>query len=169
MNSKLLLLLVVFTQIALSSLAQGKKWWTRAIIGDAIPDGKDKRLELQGVTQESVHLIGELSLNQQRAGGTVPPLMIQGHLDRSGMFSPNVAFDVSNEETENWKSIESSLSDKIEVTLTTAANIRSLCILVQLDAFQPYIDKYRFGRVTLQTGETTVFSLLLLTEDRGKR
>jgi hypothetical protein len=173
MDSKLLLLVMLGGQITCFAQSvpceDGKRLWGRSIIGEAIPDGKDRRLELTDISQESVHLVGMFALSQQGNASAPSPLLIQGRLDRAGLFTANVALEVRNEETEEWKSIQTSLTNKIEATLTAAPGIPSICILVQLDAFQPYIGKYRFGRLTLQTGETTLFSLLLLTEDRGKK
>jgi hypothetical protein len=170
MNIILVLLLILGCQYSCLGQArsvENRKTWGRSIIGERIPDGKDKHLELVDITQEPVHLVGLVALTRD-GDSTTAPLVIQGHLDKTRIFSANLALEVSNEETKDWKSVESSLSDKIEVTLTAAPDIRMICILVQFDAFQPFIDKYRFGRITLQTGESTVFSLLLLTEDRGE-
>lgn len=165
MNLLFVLLLITASQItsvAQNSPVGNRRTWGRSIVGDRIPDGKSKHLELLDITQESAHLVGLFALSRD-GDATMPPLAVQGHLDRAGIFTANVALDVSNEMGGGWKSIESSLSEKVEARLTVAPETSSVSILVQLDAFQPYIEKYRFARVALQTGESTTFSLSILS------
>jgi hypothetical protein len=90
--------------------------------------------------------------------------VVKGHFNKRGEFSANVSLEVSDQEDGNWKIIESSVSDRVDVTLTGAQHIDALSIYVQLDAFQPYIGKSKFGRVVLQTGESEVFPMVWLTE-----
>jgi len=40
-----------------------------------------------------------------------------------------------------------------------------LFIRIQFDAFQPYIGKFKYCQVTLQTGETDIFPMVWLTEN----
>lgn len=135
--------------------------WGRSFMREPMPDGKDARLECDGVSQGREHLIGEFVLTRQRDG---TPLAIQGRFNKMGEFIPNVLLEVSDRDDGNWKSIESSLSDKVDVTLTAAPHIEHLFTRIQLDAFQSYIGKFRFCRVALQTGESDVFPMAWLTE-----
>jgi hypothetical protein len=171
MKTTIITLLAVLAHLTMteSCFAEDKTWWTRAITGEESPDVKGKRLKLEGVTQDGSDLTGELSLGQDPEAAPAAGLVIQGHLDRAGMFSPNLLYEVANGLTDEWKSVESSFSDNIEVTLTGAPDVRSISMLVSLDPFQPFIGKYRLGRITLQTGEMTVFSLLLLTKDGARQ
>jgi len=91
--------------------------------------------------------------------------MIQGHFDKRGEFTANMSFEVSDREDGNWKRIESSFSDTVDVTLTGAPHIDALFFVVQFDAFQPYIGKFKFCRIALQTGESDVFPMAWLTEE----
>jgi hypothetical protein len=139
-----------------------KRIWGRSYITESLGD-KNPRLELGDLSQGPEHLVGmfELIRNSKE---TVPRLVLKGHLNKRGEFTANVSLEVSDQENGNWKVIESSFSDKIDVTLTGALNIDTLYVYVQLDAFQPYIGKFKFCRVVLQTGESEVFPMVWLTE-----
>ena len=139
-----------------------KRAWSRSYIREPISDGKDRRLECEGVSQGPRHLLGEFVLIRQRHGA---PLAIQGHLNKAGEFTPNVSLAVGDQaDGTNWKSIESSLSDHIDVTLSAAPHIEHLLARVELDALKPYIGKFKFCRIVFQTGEDDVFPLAWLTE-----
>lgn len=123
-----------------------------------------QRLEFFDISQGPEHLVGSFVLNRCTKG-TVPQLVIQGHLNKRQEFTPNVSLEVSDLKDRNWKTIESSFSDRVDVTLTGAPHIDKLFIRIQLDAFQPYFGKFKFCRIALQTGESDVFPLEWLTED----
>jgi hypothetical protein len=139
-----------------------KRIWGYSHIGEYLPDGKDTRLEFGGVSQDLEHLVGAFVLARQRDGA---PLVIHGHLNKSGDFTPNVSLEVSDQEDGNWKIIESSLSDKPDVTLTAAPHTGHLFLRIQFDALQPYVRKFKFFRVVLQTGESDVTPMTWLTEE----
>jgi hypothetical protein len=140
-----------------------KAIWGRSLIGEAFPDGKDKRLALFDISQGREHLLGGFVLTRE-VEGTTPQLTIQGHFNTMGEFTPNVSLEVSDREKDNWKTIESSFSEKVDLTLTGAAHIDKLFIRIQLDALQAYIGKFKFCRIVLQTGESNVFPLVWLTQ-----
>jgi hypothetical protein len=141
-----------------------KRIWGRSYSLHSLPDGKDTRLEVGDISQGPEHLVGVFDLTRQRQGRG-RQLVIQGHLNKRGEFTANVSLEVGNQEDGgNWTSIESSFSNEVDVTLTAAPHIEALFIRVQLDAFQPYIGKFKFGRIVLQTGESTVVPLVWLTE-----
>lgn len=135
-----------------------KRTWS---FGQHITRNKFQPLECTLFRQDPEHLVGSCVLNRKEK--TSPQLVIQGHLNKSGEFTPNVSLAVSDREDGNWKTIESSLSDKVDATLTGAAHIEKLFMRIQLDAFQPYIGKFKFCQVTLQTGEADVFPMVWLT------
>jgi hypothetical protein len=144
-----------------------KRTWTAAYMRTLEPDGKDSRLELDGVTQERFHLLGDFVLARQ-VEGSIPQLVIQGHFDKQGGFAANVSLEVSDQDDGKWKIVESSFSDKVDVTLMGAPHVDRLFTRIELDAFQPYIGKFKFCKVTLQTGQSDVFPMMWLTE-RGPR
>jgi hypothetical protein len=123
---------------------------------------KDQRLEFDDISQGPEHLVGSGVLTRQEKDS--PPLVIQGHLNKIGEFTPNVSLAASDRKDGNWKIIESSLADRVDVTLTAASHINHLFFRIQLDAFRPYIGKFKFCQITLQTGETDVFPMAWLTE-----
>ena len=143
-----------------------KRIWGASHIRELAPDDKDHRLDFYDISQGPEHLLGAFCL-ERRSAGAVPQLVIQGQLKR-GEFIPNFSLAVSDQKDGKWKTIESSFSDKVEVTLTGAPHVDKLIIRIQLDAFQPYIGKFKFCLVTLQTGESDVFPMAWLTEDGGK-
>jgi len=123
---------------------------------------KFQPFEVQDISQGPEHLVASCVLTREKKES--PPLVIQGHLDKIGEFTPNVSLAVGDREDGNWKMIESSLVDKVDVTLTGASHIDHLYIRIQLDALQPYIGKFKFCRIMLQTGETDVIPMGWLTE-----
>jgi hypothetical protein len=123
---------------------------------------KFQPLELDVISQGPEHLVGTCALT--REGKDSPPLVIQGHLNEIGEFTPNVSLAVSDQKDGNWKVIESSLDNKVDVTLTGASHIDHLYIRIQLDALRPYVGKFKFFRIALQTGETDVIRMAWLTE-----
>lgn len=139
-----------------------KRIWGRSLIGEA-EDGKDKRLDCGSINQGPDHLVATCILSRE-VEGTVPQLLIQGHFNKMGEFTPNVSLEVSDQEDTNWKTIESSFSHEVEVTLTGAPHTGILFTRIQLDALQPYIGKFKFCRIALQTGESTAFPLVWLAE-----
>jgi hypothetical protein len=124
---------------------------------------KAQRLELDDISQGPEHLVGSCVLTREEKGGS--QLVVQGHLNKIGEFTPNVSLAVSDRKDGNWKIIESSLADKVDVTLTGAPHIGQLYLRIQFDAFQPYIGKFKFCQITLQTGEADVFPMVWLTEN----
>ncbi len=139
-----------------------KRIWGASYHITQMGDDKDRRLEFFDISQGPEHLIGSCVLTRQKEGS--PQLVMQGHLNKSGEFTPNVSLAVSDRADGNWKIIESSFSDKVDVTLTGAPHIDKLFIRIQFDAFQPYIGKFKFCRIALQTGESDVFPMVWLTE-----
>gem|GEM_PF-3036001 len=146
------------------SMREEKREWGRSYMLMSKPDGKDRGLEVLSISQGTEHLAGTFVLDR-RIKGTVPQLVIQGHLNKKGQFTANVSLEVSDREDGNWKIIESSFSDTVDVTLTAAPHVENLYFVVQLDAFQPYIGKFKFCRIALQTGEIDVFPMVWLTEE----
>ena len=142
-----------------------KRTWGATYYRTVVGNNKDRRLEFDGISQGE-HLVGSCVLARQEKGR--PQLVIQGHLNKIGDFTPNVSLAVSDRKDGDWKIIESSLADKVDVTLTGAPHIDMLFIRIQFDAFQPYIGKFKYCQLTLQTGETDVFPMAWLTEDGGK-
>jgi hypothetical protein len=140
-----------------------KQIWGSSYMRELAPDGKDTRLNLFDVSQGPEHLVGGFALTRQVEGAT-SRLIIEGHFNKSGEFTPNVHLEVSNREDGNWKTIESSFSEKVDVTLAGGVHIGKLYARIQLDAFKPYIGKLKYCRVTLQTGESDVFPMAWLTE-----
>lgn len=123
---------------------------------------KFQPFEIDDISQGSEHLVGSGALTREQKNGS--RLMIQGHLNKIGEFTPNVSLAVSDREDGNWKVIESSLSDKIDATLTAGSHVNTLYLRIQFDAFQRYIGRFKFCKVTLQTGESDVFPMAWLTE-----
>ena len=138
-----------------------KRIWGASYHITRFGDDKDTALDGFDVSQGPEHLLGGWALVRQRKGA---PLLIHGHLNKMGEFTPNVSLEVSDQKDGDWKIIESSLSEKVDVTLTAAPHIEMLFFRIQLDALQPYIGKFKFWRVVLQTGESDVLPMEWITE-----
>jgi hypothetical protein len=75
-----------------------------------------------------------------------------------------MAFEVSQDLKGPWTVIESTLEQPVTATLIIKPGANGISVRVVLDAFQKSIGRYKFGRVRLKGGESTIFSLSLLTE-----
>jgi hypothetical protein len=138
--------------------------WGHSIIFEHLPTNGPV-LELNSVEQEAIGFFGDLGLSQR--GTDVkkrPALIVRGHPARDGTFRPNMEFAVSNDGKNGWVVIESSFSDDPFATLTLDAVNKQIQFHIELDAFKPMIGKYKFGRIKLQSGESTVFPLRELTK-----
>ncbi len=140
-----------------------KAEWDRSYALISGHHGKDRGLGILNISQDVLHLTATFVLDRQKEAA--PQLVIQGHLNKGGEFTPNVSLSVSDREDGNWKTIESSFSDTVDVTLTGAPHINKLYFVVRFDAFQPYIGKFKFCRIALQTGESEVFPMVWLTRE----
>jgi hypothetical protein len=170
LNRKYLLLigLVVGWQISLAEQPPDrpdKPQWATSYTRELAPDEKDRRFYLFHVSQGSEHLLGAFALARHTKRPI--PLIVQGHLNDLGEFAPNITLAVSDQEDGNWKTIDSSFSDKVDVTLTGAGHVDKLFFRIQLDALQPYTEKFKFCRVSLQTGESDVIPMVWLTPKGG--
>src|SRR5438046_10099737 len=83
-----------------------RRTWGASHIRELAPDGKKTRLALFDVSQGSEHLLGTLSLARQAKGEDVQ-LIIKGHYNDLGEFTPNVTLAVSDSGDGDWKTIES--------------------------------------------------------------
>jgi len=140
-----------------------KPTWSANYHITVIGDDKERRLEGLSVSQRPDHLLGTFMLFSQLRDARAQ-LEIKGHLNKHGEFTPNVSLEVSDRRDGDWRTVESTLSDTIDVTLAAGPHIHHLPVTIQLDAFQPYIGKFKFWRITLQTGESGVFPMAWLTE-----
>src|SRR2546423_12992572 len=75
---------------------------------------KFQPFEVQDISQGPEHLVGSCVLTREKKES--PALVIQGHLDKIGEFTPNVSLAVSDRKDGNWKIIESSLAEKVDAT-----------------------------------------------------
>jgi hypothetical protein len=141
---------------------QENRRWSRTYFRAPMTEGKDARLECDGVSQDAEHLVGEFSLTRERDGVA---LAIQGHLNKTGEFTPNVSLEVCDRaDGSDCKSIESSLTNNVDVTLSAAPHIKHLLVRIQLDALKPHIGNFKFCRVVFQKGEDDIFPMAWLTE-----
>jgi hypothetical protein len=167
MKMYFLSLVVVVSQV--TSFAQDKPdesykhVWGASHHITVMGDDKETRLEGLNVSQRPEHLLGGFTLVRERQDSKLQ-LEVKGHLNKSGEFTPNVSLEVSDRRSGDWKTVESTLSHVIDVTLAAGPHIDRLPICIQLDALQPYIGKFEFWRITLQTGESCVFPMVWLTE-----
>jgi hypothetical protein len=168
MKTLVLWIVLIVSQLVCSAednrREDSRRTWSHSRIAEVQPDGKDTRLQLMSIDQEPEHLICSFLLIRQRKGAE---LLVEGHLNKFGEFTANVSLEVSDQEDGNWKQIESSFSEKVDVRLTAAPHFEHLLTRIQLDAFQPYVGKFKFCRVALQTGESDVFTMAWLTEKGG--
>lgn len=122
------------------------------------PPGKDiPRLSLLAVSFKDNHLVGEFpyGLNIEKED----VLKAAGSEEENSW--PTVKAEVSNDGENGWKTIgESSKPDRLYKPTVPP---RSAAFLhVDLEIFKPFIGMFRYGRVTLENGDSATFELVNL-------
>lgn len=84
---------------------------------------------------------------------------LNGTKSSDGEFYPYVVLQVANNERGKWQTVEAPSNPGKISTLTVEAKRPSKSLMVNLDVFRPMIGKYKYGKITLKTGQSTVFKL----------
>ena len=68
-------------------------------------------------------------------------------------FWVNVTAQVSNRVSREWRGMSVNHKRGKNVTLTVPARATSQVLSIDMDVFQPAIGKFKFGKISLRTGE----------------
>jgi len=115
------------------------------------------------IDQDRFHLTGKWWYENGAVGDETPSrVVIQGKRTPDGVFWPDVTLQVKNELAERWETVAKPSSRGRRATIIIEPNSRNFDLTVNLDAFKPFIGKYKLGRLVLKTGETPEFELKYL-------
>lgn len=96
----------------------------------------------------------------------IGPVELHGKFNSDGVFRPMVKYEVAIA-ANKWRSVGQSAkpSDSVAIKIDSAAP--QAMLEIDMDPFRPMIGKFRWGKVVLENGESTTFSLddLLPTGD----
>jgi hypothetical protein len=117
-------------------------------------------MTLDFVSQEKLHLIGDLTLqNNLSVGNKTQTLIVVGIQGEDGTFRPNVLLQVKKDEKSQWETLSSSLDRLASATLTVYPGLAVYGLRVELDSMRRYLGKYAYGKVSLKGGPEAVFAL----------
>jgi hypothetical protein len=86
------------------------------------------------------------------------PLTLHGTKDSDGDFSPFVSYEIATKGTTEWKEI-AKFESKNPVAIEIGSSNPRMGLHVDMDPFRPHIGKSHWGRVVLENGQATIFSL----------
>jgi hypothetical protein len=151
--------------------AQSKRPWTGTISGHPVPSKHGlPQFVLLAVNQDELHLTGACVYDNSAVGTrTARAITIEG-TESDGIFWPDVTSQVTNNPAGKWKTIARPVQSAHAQAIIVKPNEARFNLMVALDAFQPLIGKYKFGRVALKTGDAASFELkdLLPPERTGQ-
>ncbi|HEV2841928.1 MAG TPA: hypothetical protein VGW39_11425 [Chthoniobacterales bacterium] len=125
---------------------------------------------LYSVDQGELNLVGTWSYTNGAVGNEPPPrVVIEGIKTADGSFWPDVSLGVRKGRTGKWKRIAASPHLGERATVTIEPNAIGFDLMVTLDPFKPLLDKYKFGRILLNTGRTSEFELKDLSPPERER
>jgi hypothetical protein len=159
------LFLVLLLGIIGIAQAENQSLWSRGVSGQSL-DKNDPafRFVLTFVRQEPSHLLGICAYENYSVRGSSPRVaIIEGIKTADGVFWPDLKLEVSNELSGIWTEVGKSATNGQRVAIRVKPKNINMGLTANLDRFQPLIGKYKFGKLTLKTGEAAVFELSLLS------
>jgi len=99
-----------------------------------------------------------------------PPVTLHGKREADKMFRPRVTYQVAVEGKTKWKEIRSDIEQPGAETITVDPEHPGIAIVINMEPFRGSIGVYRYGRVTLENDDSTVFVIddLLPTMDESE-
>jgi hypothetical protein len=104
------------------------------------------------------HLFGTCIYFNQKEGPSQDRVTLEVQTDGDELW-PLVELQVANDVKGPWKVIGSSGATGVIIKLKIDSEARSPQLRVDLEAYRPFIGKYRFGQIALKTGERAIFEL----------
>lgn len=129
------------------------KGWDRDFLEDN-PDLINRRLFLAILVSIDDRLIGYFSFRNLSVG----PTLLHGVRTSDEDFCPMVRTQVSNTLDGNWMTIPSNADGKANTSIIVEPNATAK-LMVKMDPFVPFLNKFKFGRATLENGEVAWFEL----------
>jgi len=154
--------LLITAACLISLTTKGAPLWTRALFATRSHDTGKSVFALYVVRQEGLHLTGECSYAQPD-GRNDPVAVITGTDTGDADFWPDVTTQVRNDAGQ-WETIAQPFNRGHRTKLEVKPGEVNQKLPVTLDVFLPLVNKYKFGRLLLSTGETAVFELEVLLE-----
>ncbi|HWM24831.1 MAG TPA: hypothetical protein VNP98_08400 [Chthoniobacterales bacterium] len=147
--------------VSSTTYAEGQRLWSRGFSSEpANSIDRAREFVLFSVAQGELNLVGTWSYTNGAVGNEPPPrVVIEGTKTADGSFWPDVALEVRKGRTGNWERIAPSPNLGERATVTIEPNAINFDLMVNLDPFKPLLDKYKSGRIVLNTGRISEFEL----------
>lgn len=143
--------------------ADSPKVWARGFTWAESKGTATASLSLYYLDQNESHLVGVLSYeNRGSVEKVARPTVIAGVVAPDGLFYPNISLAVRREMDSEWENVESAPIKGRHTKVKVDAGKTNWKLSVILDPFKSLIGKYKFGKLVLNTGETSEFQLKYL-------
>jgi hypothetical protein len=135
--------------------------WYRGLNLSAPVNPRFEPLQIVGIEcEDGTHVVGEFVYIYRKEGdANTPPLTINGSRKPDGTFWPKVAAYTSNEINSQWTTIGEPLTPGESISLVVTSKEEKQQFYVDLDVFRPMIGKMKYGKVILETGDSTIFEI----------
>ena len=85
------------------------------------------------------------------------PVTLHGKREGDNMFRPKVTYEVAIEGRTKWKEIRSEIEQRNDDTITLDPKHPGVGVVINMEPFRGSIGVYRYGRLILENGDSTIF------------
>lgn len=133
--------------------------WGRGILSTQVLPSNGPQLDVWFIREESRKLVGSFTLTNFQSGDYKPvKLVIEGEW-RQGVFWATASLQVSDLARGPWRSISSQSNKRGSARVVVEPGGMLKDLKIDLEAFRSYIDRFRVGRVVLNSGDAGVLLL----------
>lgn len=137
----------------------GRSWYRKLNLSASV-NPRVEPFEIVGIeSEDGIHLVGEFVYMNYKEGDKFPPSRtIGGSKKTDGTFWPCVVAQTSNAIDSQWTMIGNPPTPGEAVSLVVTSKQKQR-FYVNLDMFRPMIGKMKYGKITLETGDSAIFEI----------
>jgi hypothetical protein len=140
--------------------------WSRGITADAAKTASYE-FSLYAINQDTLHLDGvwlyAVYAPRGRPAEVIAPF--RATKDKIGIVWPHVELQVQDNVTEKWILVRKSSTSGKNISVTVKPG-SDQDLFVELDAFKPFLGRFRIGKIVLSNGQESQFELKYLLPPR---
>jgi hypothetical protein len=146
--------IVLFLLTSIAAAQEPTVYWSKGVIGRQINVGhRGFWVSVVGYTVSGYY--ASCSFSNQ----TSEPVRVVGARDESGEFRAKATLSVSATQDGPWRKVTHVVPVGHDATLVVRPHSDSEAIIICLNELVPLIDKFDYARISLPTGEATIFSI----------